>query len=188
MLFVSHALSSLIHLGRDPCVLLTLLIVQSTHSYGGSSKPPFLNMNYSCQGQQVLRSSHEMIVTIIFSFLKLAVQIESCQTLWVNEIIWEDLRSVQVIFDLAVVVVSKNVEGDVKAIWGKCEKSAVIILTWPNPKQSASHNRGTNYCWRRSLSTVEVLLHPHSWKPTLGPLYSHLSLNFTIFSVSAFSH
>ena len=79
MLFLSHALSSLIHLGRDPWVMLTV-IVQSTHAYGGFSKPPFLNMNYSCQGQQVLRSSHEMIVTITFSFLKLAVQIENCQT------------------------------------------------------------------------------------------------------------
>lgn len=134
MLFVSHALSSLIHLGRVPRVLLTLLIVQSTHSYGGSSKPPFLNMNYSCQGQQVLRSSHEVIVNIIFSFLKLAVQIENCQTPWVNEIIWEDLRSVQVIFNLAVVVISKNVEGDAKAIWRKCEKNGIIILTQLNTK------------------------------------------------------
>lgn len=80
MLFLSHALSSLIHLGRDPWVMLTFLIVQSTHAYGGFSKPRFLNMNYSCQGQQVLRSSHEMIVTIIFSFLKLAVQNENRQT------------------------------------------------------------------------------------------------------------
>lgn len=142
-------------------------------------------MNRPHRGHQILKRSHEMIGTIIFSFYRI------CHSDWE----WLDFMSIwdcMGIFEVYLSIFFNWTVSCFQVCWGRCEsnleceKNDVNIATVPNTKYPDSHNRETNHWQRRSLSTVRFLLQPHSWGPTLGPLYSHLFLNCISFCFCLF--